>query len=271
MIDDSTATKGSNINKYRGHPIIPLNIKNHNINLPILTDRIKSNNLKNYERIFISNIFNNKKNKSKCNDFLRFYHPWLSNISKIEEINSFMSYCYDITKITPAPVKISKIKINNLKYIKQENKKKERNYRILNHINKKKFNNVSVGTNTNFVEKKFEKRFLNIENNNKENKKFKYYYPIKDQIVSNSFRNSYFTIKKKEFKKNSTLLNSDYSYGNTFHIKNNRSSSLNNSNYTSTLKGDYKTIKIKKIKTNDRFIDRKMFRDTFRIESKFYS
>ena len=87
-----------------------------------------------------------------------------------------------------------------------------------------------------------------------------------------SFRNSYLTLKKKGIKKNSTLLNSDYSYNDNFGNKNNRSSSLNNSNFSisnSTMRSEYKTIKIKKIKNNERIIDRKMFRDTFRIESKF--
>ena len=159
FIDEYTATKNPNINKFSGHPVIPLKIKNHNVALPILTDRIKKNNLKNYEKLFISSIINNKKYKSKCNDFFKFYHPWLSYICKNEEINSFMSYCYDITKVTPPPVKINKIKINNIKYNNKENKKVERNYRIINDINKNKFKNisVSVGTNTNFLEKNHKK------------------------------------------------------------------------------------------------------------------
>ena len=46
FIDEYTATKNPNINKFSGHPVIPLKIKNHNVALPILTDRIKKNNLK---------------------------------------------------------------------------------------------------------------------------------------------------------------------------------------------------------------------------------
>ena len=252
-----------------------MKIKNHNVALPILTDRIKKNNLKNYEKLFISSIINNKKYKSKCNDFFKFYHPWLSYICKNEEINSFMSYCYDITKVTPPPVKINKIKINNIKYNNKENKKVERNYRIINDINKNKFKNisVSVGTNTNFLEKKPQKRYISIENNNESKEKYKYFNPLNESINNaQSFRNSYLTLKKKGFKKNSTLLNSEYTYNDTFGFKNNRSSSLNNSNFSisnSTMKAEYKTIKIKKVKNNERPIDRKMFRDTFRIESKF--
>ena len=275
FIDEYTATKNPNINKFSGHPVIPLKIKNHNVALPILTDRIKKNNLENYEKLFISSIINNKKYKSKCNDFFKFYHPWLSYICKNEEINSFMSYCYDITKVTPPPVKINKIKINNIKYNKKENKKVVRNYRIINEINKNKFKNisVSVGTNTNFLEKKPQKRYISIENNNKSKEKYKYFNPLNENInKAQSYRNSYLTLKKKGFKKNSTLLNSDYTYNDTFGFKNNRSSSLNNSNFSisnSTMKAEYKTIKIKKVKNNERPIDRKMFRDTFRIESKF--
>jgi hypothetical protein len=275
FIDEYTATKNPNINKFSGHPVIPLKIKNHNVALPILTDRIKKNNLKNYEKLFISSIINNKKYKSKCNDFFKFYHPWLSYICKNEEINSFMSYCYDITKVTPPPVKINKIKINNIKYNNKENKKVERNYRIINDINKNKFKNisVSVGTNTNFLEKKPQKRYISIENNNESKEKYKYFNPLNESINNaQSFRNSYLTLKKKGFKKNSTLLNSEYTYNDTFGFKNNRSSSLNNSNFSisnSTMKAEYKTIKIKKVKNNERPIDRKMFRDTFRIESKF--
>ena len=121
LVDDYTATKNPNINKFSGHPIIPLKIKDHNIALPVLTDRIKNNNLRNYERLFISNIINNKKIKSKYHDFFRFYHPWLSNLCKNEEINSFLSYCYNITKVTPPPVKIRKIKINDIKNSNKNN------------------------------------------------------------------------------------------------------------------------------------------------------
>lgn len=279
MIDDYTATKGSNINRFSGHPVIPLKIKDHNIALPVLTDRIKKNNLQNYEKIFISNIINSKKYKSKCNDFFRFYHPWLSNIFKNEEINSFLAYCYDITKVTPPPVKISKIKINNMKFLKNQNNKENRNYRILNHLDKKKFINVSVGTNTNFKEgkldKKTEKRLLSLENLDVDKNKYKFFNPKNDLIVSSGFRNSYFTSKKKGLMKNNTLLNSDYSCHDLFNNKNQRSSSLNkninlNLNFNhSTLGSEYRTIKIRKIKNNDRYVDRKLFRDTYKIQSKF--
>ena len=47
-VDEYTATKNPNINNFSGHPVIPLNIKNHNIALPVLTDRIKNNIMKNY-------------------------------------------------------------------------------------------------------------------------------------------------------------------------------------------------------------------------------
>ena len=273
LVDDYTATKDPNINKFRGHPMIPLKIKDHNVALPILTDRIKKNNLKEYEKLFISSIINNKQYKSKCNDFFKFYHPWLSQLCKNGEIHSFLSYCYNITKITPPPVKINKLKINKVKFNNKENKKQERNYRIINDY-KKRFKNisVSVGTNTNFIEKKPQKRLLSIENNTYNIEKFKYFNLSKESLNARAFRNSYFTLKKKGIKKNSTLLNSNYSYDKSFHIKNNRASSLNNSNVNinnSTMKGEYKTIKIKKIKNNERLIDKKIFRDTFRIKSKF--
>ena len=61
MVDEYTSTKNPNINKYNGNPVIPLKIKNHNIALPLLTDRIKKNNIKNFEKLFISNILNSSR------------------------------------------------------------------------------------------------------------------------------------------------------------------------------------------------------------------
>ena len=269
FIDEYTEIKNQNINKFRGHPIIPLKIKDQNIALPVLTDRMKRNNLKNYEKLFISSIIKNKKYKSKCNDFFKHFHPSFIQLCKNEEIHSFMSYCYDITKVIPPPVKINKKKINDIKYNNKENKRIQRN-RIINDLNKKRFYNinVSVGTNTNFIAKKPQERFLSVENNNGK-EKFKF---LIENNNGKGFRNSYLSLKRKGIKKNITLLNSDYSYADTFQIINNRSSSLNNSNANinnSTLKSEYKTIKIKKIKNNERTIDGKIFRDTYRIESKF--
>lgn len=285
-VDEYTATKNPNINNFSGHPVIPLNIKNHNIALPVLTDRIKNNNIKNYEKLFISNIINNKKtNKSKLNEFFRYNHPWLNNISKIEEINSFMSYCYDITKVTPAPIKIRKLKINDSKYMDenfQKNIKSNNNYKTLNRLNLRKNKNktINIGTNTNI-----NRGNLSIENNNNEKRglipnneiykfKLKLYQPDSERFISNSFRNYYNSSIKKKIKKNSTITNADYAYLNSLKIKNNRCSSLNdslnkfNNNNNLSKKSEFKTIKIKKIK-NDKS-DKKNIRDTaYKIQSKF--
>ena len=292
MVDEYTSTKNPNINKYNGNPVIPLKIKNHNIALPLLTDRIKKNNIKNFEKLFISNILNSsRKTKSKSNEILRFYHPWLSNMCKNEEINSFMSYCYGITKITSPAVKINKIKINDNKYQNSHTfQKDDKHYKMIKILNRKKFSNV--GTNTCFDDELDEKRNLNIENNNKEQCRYKFnFYPFKDKIISNSFRSSYITLKNQrpnnENKKNSFVAKSNYVYlVDTSRVKNNRSSLINNNNKSmynqsndetikgyfhndSTIKSEYRTIKIKKIKNNDRYIDKKIFRDTFRIGAKF--
>ena len=302
LVDDYTATKNPNINKFSGHPIIPLKIKDHNIALPVLTDRIKNNNLRNYERLFISNIINNKKIKSKYHDFFRFYHPWLSNLCKNEEINSFLSYCYNITKVTPPPVKIRKIKINDIKNsnknnynnvinsytFNKTNNNPQKNYRLSNVINRGKYNYSSVGTNTiicdNNNNRTHDQKLLSMENLDNSKAKFKYFHPIKDKISNKSFRNSYLTLKKKGIKKISTLSNGNFVY--MLEKKNNKASSVNNSvsniksdellkyhinNNYSTMRGEYKTIKIKKVTNKIKYIDRRIFRDTFRIESKFNS
>ena len=284
MSDDSIMTKNYNNTRFNGHPVIPLRIKSHNIALPVLTDRIKRNNLKNYEKLFLSNILNNKKIKSKSIEFFKFYHPWLSTICKNEEINSFMSYCYNITKITPPPVRISKMKINDVRNSNEAQNKNERNYRMINKITRKRLN--SVGTSTNSVENNEQNKFLSIENN--ERGKVKFFIPKNDRITNKSYRNSYLNINRKETRKNSTISNSDYLYIlDTSKIKNNRFNNSISNNYDrydksndeilkyhlnnnfSTLRGDYKTIKIKKIKNNDKYNDKKIFRDTFRIGAKF--
>ena len=51
MVDEYTSTKNPNINKYNGNPVIPLKIKNHNIALPLLTDRIKKKQHKKFRKI----------------------------------------------------------------------------------------------------------------------------------------------------------------------------------------------------------------------------
>lgn len=284
MSDDSLMTKNYNNTRFNGHPVIPLRIKSHNIALPVLTDRIKRNNLKNYEKLFLSNILNNKKIKSKSIEFFKFYHPWLSTICKNEEINSFMSYCYNITKITPPPVRISKMKINDVRNSNEAQNKNERNYRMINKITRKRLN--SVGTSTNGVENNDQNKFLSIENN--ERGKLKFFIPKNDRITNKSYRNSYLNINRKETRKNSTISNSDFLYIlDTSKIKNNRFNNSISNNYDrydksndeilkyhlnnnfSTLRGDYKTIKIKKIKNNDKYNDKKIFRDTFRIGAKF--
>ena len=292
MVDEYTATKNPNIKKFNCNPMIPLRIKNHNIALPILTERIKRNNLKNFEKLFISNIINDsKKSKSKSNEILRFYHPWLSNLCKNEEIHAFMSYCYGITKIASPAIRINKIKINNNRYSNNNITSKDDKYKVIKIIGKNRLN--SVGSNTYFDEERKIENHLNIEDNNKEPIKYRYYYPMNEKILSNSFRNSYIRNKRanNENRKNSYMKRKKYVYlADISGVKNNRSYLLNNNSNNisvynkssdetiksyfhnnSTLKGEYRTIKIKKIKNNDKYTDRKIFRDTFRIDSKFNS
>ena len=271
LIDESTATRGPNIKRFSGGRIIPVKVKNHNLVLPTLKNSIKKNNLQDYEKLFISSIINNKKKKSKVNELLSFYHPFLNHLCKNEEISSFLSYCYDITKINPPPVKRNRIKINEAKYFSQRIKKKGKNYRVINLINKN-LNNISVGTNTIREENKPDKRCLSIENNLDESKKFKYINIFKSKNIGESFRQSYFALSKKGNKKNYTLLNDDFSYKDSFLIQNNKSSSLKNGKdelNNSANKIEYKTIKIKNIRANNKYIDKKVFRDTFRIDSKY--
>ena len=290
-VDEYTATKNPNIRQFDSNPMIPLRIKAQNIALPILTERIKRTNLKNFEKIFISNIINDsKKPKIKSNEILRFYHPWLNNLCKKEEINAFMSYCYGITKIATPAIRINKIQINENKKSINNTISKDDKYKTIKTSGKNRFN--SVGTNTCLDEVKEIKNYLNIDNNNnKEQKKYRYYCPMNEKILSNNFRNSLIKNRRanNENKKNNSYFNKNkYVYlADTSGIKNNRSYLLNynvsmfnkskdesfNSFFhnSSTLKGEYRTIKIKKIKTNDRYIDKKILRDTFRIGAKFNS
>ena len=291
-VDEYTATKNPNIRQFDSNPMIPLRIKNQNIALPILTERIKRTNLKNFEKLFISNIINDsKKSKIKSNEILRFYHPWLNNLCKKEEINAFMSYCYGITKIATPAIRINKIQINENKKSINNTISKDDKYKTIKTSGKNRFN--SVGTNTCLDEVKEIKNYLNIDNNNnnKEQKKYRYYCPMNEKILSNNFRNSLIRNRRanNENKKNNSYFNKNkYVYlADTSGVKNNRSYLLNynismfnkskdesfNSFFhnSSTLKGEYRTIKIKKIKTNDRYIDKKILRDTFRIGAKFNS
>ena len=290
-VDEYTATKNPNIRQFDSNPMIPLRIKDQNIALPILTERIKRTNLKNFEKIFISNIINDsKKPKIKSNEILRFYHPWLNNLCKKEEINAFMSYCYGITKIATPAIRINKIQINENKKSINNTISKDDKYKTIKTSGKNRFN--SVGTNTCLDEVKEIKNYLNIDNNNnKEQKKYRYYCPMNEKILSNSFRNSLIKNRRanNENKKNNSYFNKNkYVYlADTSGVKNNRSYLLNynvsmfnkskdesfNSFFhnSSTLKGEYRTIKIKKIKANDRYLDKKILRDTFRIGAKFNS
>ena len=290
-VDEYTATKNPNIKQFNSNPMIPLRIKDQNIALPILTERIKRTNLKNFEKLFISNIINNsKKSKIKSNEILRFYHPWLNNLCKKEEINAFMSYCYGITKIASPAIRINKIQIKENKNLINNTLTKDDKYKTIKISGKNRFN--SVGTNTCFDEEKEIKSYINIENNNKEQIKYRYYYPMNEKILSNSFRNSLIKNRRannENRKNNSSFKKNKYIYlADTSRIKNNRSYLLNNNNISmynksndeslksfllnnSAFKSDYRTIKIKKIKQNDRYIDKQIFRDTFRIGPKFNS
>ena len=48
LVDESTSTKGPNIKRFSVGRIIPLRVKNQNVVLPLLINKIKTNNLNNY-------------------------------------------------------------------------------------------------------------------------------------------------------------------------------------------------------------------------------
>ena len=246
-VDEYTATKNPNIKQFNCNPMIPLRIKDKNIALPILTERIKRTNLKNFEKLFISNIINNsKKSKIKTNEILRFYHPWLNNLCKKEEINAFMSYCYGITKIASPAIRINKIKINENKNSVNNNStiSKDDKYKTIKIISGKNRLN-SVGTNTYFDEDREIKSYMNIEN--KKEIKYRCYYPNNEKILSNSFRNSLIKNKRannENRKNNSYLKKNKYVYlADTSHIKNNRSYLLNNNNLSMYNKSNDESLK----------------------------
>ena len=229
MVDESTATKDPNIKKFNFHPMIPYKIKNNNLALPILSNKIKTNNIKKYEKLFISNILNRKKITSKNSEFFKFYHPWLSNISKVkfEEKKSSLPYYYNITKITQSTINMRKVKLNDAKNSFNTFKKNENVEQTIINTNNKRNNNIS--TNTNIGENNEEKRNLNNENSLKIKLKELNNNPLLEKIVNNNHSNSYFTLRRKERKRNSTIENTDLiSKMETSKIKNNRPSFLNN-------------------------------------------
>lgn len=283
MVDESTATKDSNIKRFNFHPIIPYEVKRNNLALPMISNRIKTNNIKKYEKLFISNVLNQNKNNSKKSELLKFYHPWLNNIRKVknEEKKSSLPYYYDITKITNSTINISKIRLNDPKNSFNSNKKNVYDNQI-NNSSKKRFSDVS--TNTNIWENNDEKRNASNENSIKKRLKYKFNNPLLEKIINNNVSNSFLALRKKELKKNNTLENIDpfNKMVETSKIKNNRRSFLNkkisyyynksnddilkshSNNIIYKLRDEYKT---KKIKSNNKLFKRKILGDILKLNN----
>ena len=284
MVDESTATKDPNIKRFNFHPIIPYKVKRNNLALPMLSNRVKTNNIKKYERLFMSNILNQKKNNPKNSEFFKFYHPWLNNIRKVknEEKKSSAYYYYDITKITNSTINISKIRLNDPKNSFNLFKKIENDNYTINNVSKKRFSDVS--TNTNIGENNDEKRNLSNENNINKKLRYKFTNPFLEKIINNKIGNSFLALRKKELKKNSTSENIDpfYKIVESSKIKNNRRSFLNkkisfhynksnddilksNLNYKNSIFRD--EFKTKKIKNNSKYFKRKILGDILKLNN----
>ena len=154
--------------------IYSLRLKNYGIALPLLSNRTNNSNINNEEMINCKprrKDINNLNIRRQLNDLYYFYHPWLNNSLNKNEIHSFMSSCYDITKID-APINDKKYKIKENKLV---NKNKyicdiEKNKKVSSILQKKKCNNfkffldIKKINNMDTIGKG--KNYLNITNKN---------------------------------------------------------------------------------------------------------
>jgi hypothetical protein len=215
----------------------PLRFKNYKIALPILSNRTNISN--NNEEIIISKQTKKDINKlnirRKLNDLYYFYHPWLSNSLNKNEIHSFMSNCYDITKVD-APV-------NDKKYIIKDSKLTNKYIREIEKNNK---------LSSIFQKKRCSKNKFNLDIKKINNM---------DAIIkrNNIFNNTHFNRNDAE------LLNMNENYKKFVSVYNN----LNNENENSSLENTHSVSPIKHIyRNNDNYRNITFFQDIISFNNK---
>ncbi len=254
--------------KYRDKKLLPLKLKKINMVLPLLTNR--SNNSKinkdeNFNNICKSTINDNKKYiKRRVNDLYYFYHPWLNNSYNKHEINSYMSNCYDITKID-VPINENKYRINKTKLTNKLLRDVEKHHKITNLFNKKKDNindikynkNIHIRNNLNTINVIIQTDNNNIKPLNKNDIDNLNFYEKKNSLrifsslnsenKSHSLENTYLIPNKKYLLKNITNSKNEYFLKDFIMLSNTQkqkiSSSLNNSlsNISNKMYEDYKS------------------------------
>lgn len=290
MVDTYTSTNSLDYNNPNNNDQIK--IKEYNIILPTIQKKINNHsNINNTKNVGIKSIKNRFKDikilKKALKNVYNFYHPWSKNSVNNNEINEFMSNCYDITKID-VPINEYKSRINGSKLTNKFLKDMEKHYRIANIFQKKKLNNIKFNnlkirnkfnnfdTKTNlFIHDKTEDKnnFIFNEYNN-----FKILKNINNKNKSHSLKNTYLSLSNKNLRKNenhiikdsslpkfSSSLNTSYSRNNFLNenFTSNKISQRSFNNDNSMLKNDYKTIKIKKIiknTINDKCFEERMNR-----------
>ena len=288
--DNSISTNTFNYNNYHESQTLPIKINNYQIILPIVDNRLNNSNIKKVNKNIniISKSVNHKikkKFKKRIKDDYYYYHPWINNSYNNNEINAFMSNCYDITKIDTY-VNENQYKINDSKLTNKLLREVEKRYKIANIFQKKKLNTIKFD---NLIKNKnifIETKNIKVYNSKKNNKKLffnKYnhlrnFKPINTENKIHSLENSYSSLIKKNIKTNETQLLKDYHFKDFISLKKKEkpSSSLNTSyskkdkiieeleekilshrnddndhDNKDSLIRDYKTIKIKKIINNN--------------------
>lgn len=271
LIDDFISTNKLNNIKYCDKKLLPLKLKKINMVLPLLTNRpnnSKANKDDNYNNICKSTINDNKKYiKRRVNDLYYFYHPWLNNSYNKHEINSYMSNCYDITKIDTR-INENKYRINNSKLTNKLLRDVEKHHKIANLFNKKKVNindikynkNMDIRNNLNTIDAIIQTDHNDIKPLNKYDIDNSNFYEKKNNLKNNlrifrlldsenkshSLENTHLIPNKKFLRKNITNSKNEYFLKDFIMLSNTQkqkiSSSLNNSlsNISNKINEDYK-------------------------------
>ena len=278
MIDSSTSTIKNLDYNYNIPQILPTEFNefnNYNKVLPKLVIKPYNINTNNNYHFNIKN--NNKKNISReIKDLYNYYHSLLSNSYNNNELNKFMSHCYDIIKIdTPINdnYRINKTKLKN-KYLRDV----EIHHKISNLFLKKKlnykYNNIKTKKYYSLLKTKniITKNKTNLNNKFEGNINLTYLKPTYNQNKSHSLEKTYSPLRKKNLLKRETHSINDYYLNDFISIKNykkpsssfntiysrkkmingdfeenittNKNIDINNNNLG---RNNYKTIKIKKI------------------------
>ena len=269
--------------------------------LPTIKNRLNNTYLKNNfeNKNFNSKSKNNNNNKNikkELKNIYNYFHPWINISYNNNDINSYISNCFDITKIR-APINNKKYRINDSKLTNKLLRDVEKHYKIANIYQKNKVTNIRFNVNDNNSNQKniilnennisnknniinYNKNILNLrcfnpflanQNNEKNNKSLDNTYLNLNKIIQekndHNSRNNYYPRDFSDIKK----IEKEYSsFNNSFSkISNNINKDINNEisspkrNFKLELKNKFKTIKIKKskkiyINENDNINDEKI-------------